>query len=53
MKENIRIRIEDYKIKLYECNNNYIINNKILEGYEDAQYIILLIIYFLDVINVK
>ena len=26
-KENIRIKIEDYKIKLYECKNNHIIDN--------------------------
>ena len=36
-KENIRIKIEDYKIKLYECKNNHIINNILLEKYEDTQ----------------
>jgi len=38
-KENIRIKIEDYKIKLYECKNNHTINNIFLEKYEDTQYI--------------
>ena len=38
-KESIRIKIEDYKIKLYECKNNHIIDNILLEEYEDTQYI--------------
>ena len=38
-KENIRIKIEDYKIKLYECKNNHIIDNIILEEYEKTQNI--------------
>ena len=38
-KESIRIKIEDYKIKLYECKNKHIINNILLEEYEDTQYI--------------
>ncbi len=38
-KENARIKIEDYKIKLYECKNNHIIYNILLEKYEDTQKI--------------
>ena len=33
-KENIRIKIEDYLIKLYDCKNGHIINNISLEKYE-------------------
>ena len=38
-KENIRLKIVDYKIKLFGCKNNHIINNMLLEKYEDTQYI--------------
>ena len=38
-KENIRIKIEDFKIKLYECKNNHIIDNILLEEYEKTQTI--------------
>ena len=38
-KENIGIKVEDYKIKLYECKNKHIVNNILLEKYEDTQYI--------------
>ena len=38
-KENIRIKIEDYKIKLYECKNDHIIYNILFEEYEDTQFI--------------
>ena len=38
-KENTRIKIEDYQIKLYECKNNHIIDNILLEEYEDTQNI--------------
>ena len=38
-KENIRIKIEDYKIKLYKCKNNHIRDNILLEEYEDTQNI--------------
>ena len=38
-KENAKIKIEDYKIKLYECKNNHIIDNILLEEYEDTQNI--------------
>ena len=38
-KENIKIKIEDYKIKLYECKNNHILDNILFEGYEDTQFI--------------
>jgi len=37
--DNIRIKIEDYKIKLYECRNNHIIDNIFLEEYQDTQNI--------------
>ena len=38
-KENIRIQIEDYKIKLFQCKNNHVINNLLLEQYEYTQNI--------------
>ena len=38
-KENIRIKIEDYKIKLYGCKNNHNLDNILLEEYEDTQNI--------------
>jgi len=38
-KDNIRIKIEDYKIKLYECKNHHIIDNIFLEEYQDTQNI--------------
>ena len=38
-KENIRIKIEDYKIELYDCKNNHNINNILLEEYENTQKI--------------
>ena len=38
-KDNIRIKIEDYQIKLFECKNNHTINNILLEKYEDSQNI--------------
>ena len=38
-KENIRIKIEDYKINLFGCKNNHIIENILLENYENTQNI--------------
>ena len=38
-KENIRFKIEDYKILLYECKNGHEINNILLDEYENTQYI--------------
>ena len=38
-KESIRIIIEDYKIKLYECKNNHIIDKILLDEFEDTQNI--------------
>ena len=38
-KENIRIKIENYKIKLYECKNRHEFNNILLEEYENIQKI--------------
>jgi len=38
-KESIRIKIEDYKIKLFGCKNNHNLDNILLEEYEDTQYI--------------
>ena len=38
-KESIRIKIEDYKIRLYGCKNNHIIDNILLEEYENTQNI--------------
>ena len=36
-KENIRIKINDYKINLYDCKNGHNINNILLEEYENTQ----------------
>ena len=33
-KENIRIKINDYKIKLYDCKNGHNIDNILFEEYE-------------------
>ena len=38
-KENIRFRIKDYKIKLYDCKNGHNIDNILLEEYENTQNI--------------
>ena len=38
-KENIRIKINDYKIKLYDCKNGHIIDNILIEEYEKTQKI--------------
>ena len=38
-KENIRIKINDYKIKLYDCKNGHNIDNILLEEYENTQKI--------------
>ena len=38
-KENILIKIKDYKINLYECKNNHIKNNILFEEYENLQNI--------------
>ena len=38
-KENIRIKINDYKVKLYDCKNEHIIDNILLEEYENTQKI--------------
>ena len=38
-KENIRIKIEDYKINLFECKNGHKINNISLSEFENTQYI--------------
>ena len=35
--ENIRIKFNDYKIKLYDCKNGHNIENISLEEYENAQ----------------
>ena len=37
--ESCRIKINDYRIKLYECKNNHVINNLLLEDFEKYQYI--------------
>ena len=37
--ENIRIKINDYKISLYDCKNNHNIDNLLLEEYENTQKI--------------
>ena len=37
--EDIRIKINDYKIKLYECKNNHNIDNILLEEYENIEKI--------------
>jgi len=36
-KENIRMKIKDYKIELYDCKNNHYIDNILLEEYENTQ----------------
>ena len=38
-KEKIRIKINDYKIKLYNCKNGHNIDNILLEEYENTQEI--------------
>ena len=38
-KENILININDYRVNLYQCKNNHIINNISLEEYENTQKI--------------
>ena len=38
-KENIRIKFNDYKIKLYDCKNGHNIENILLEKYENTQEI--------------
>ena len=38
-KENIRIRIKDYKIELYECKNGHNKNNILINEFENSQYI--------------
>ena len=38
-KENIRISIHDYKIKLYECKNKHLTDNIPLNQYENTQMI--------------
>jgi len=38
-KENIRISINDYKIKLYECENKHLIDNIPVYQYENTQMI--------------
>ena len=38
-KEDIRIKINDYKIKLYDCKNGHNIDNILLEEYENTQKI--------------
>ena len=38
-KENIRISINDYKIKLYECQNKHLIDNIPVYQYENTQMI--------------
>ena len=36
-KEDIRMKIKDYKIELYDCKNKHNINNILLEEYENTQ----------------
>jgi len=38
-KENCKIKINDYKIKLYDCKNKHEINNILLEEYNNGQNI--------------
>ena len=38
-RENIRIRIDNYKIKLYDCYNGHQFNNILLEEYDNTQKI--------------
>ena len=37
--ENTRMKIENYKIKFYECKNGHVINNRLLKEYESMQKI--------------
>ena len=37
--ENILMKIKDFKINLYGCNNNHIINNILIDKYENTQKI--------------
>ncbi len=39
-RDNIIIKIKDYKIYLYDCKNNHIINDVLLNKYENTQKII-------------
>ena len=36
-KENTRLKFEDYKITLFKCKNNHIINNILLKDYDATQ----------------
>ena len=38
-KENIKFKLRDYKIYLYECKNGHEINNMLLNEFEETQYI--------------
>ena len=38
-KENCKIKINDYKIKLYDCKNNHEINNILLDEFNNTQNI--------------
>ena len=38
-KENIRISIDDFKIRLYDCINSHNINNISIDEYEETQKI--------------
>jgi len=38
-KENIKYKIEDYKISLYECKNGHIIDKIFLDEFDKTQYI--------------
>ena len=38
-KENIKYRIEDYKISLYECKNGHRIDKILLDKFDKTQYI--------------
>ena len=38
-KENIKFKIEDYKISLYKCKNGHRIDNILLDEFEKTQYI--------------
>ena len=38
-KEIIRIKIEDYKIILFDCKNGHIINNLTFDKFEESQII--------------
>jgi hypothetical protein len=37
--ENIRIKIQDYKIELYECQNSHTIENLSFKDFEKSQFI--------------